>query len=137
MTTNKIPMRLRINREGTFRVHADAEHPSQCGATGTKEYRYFASIEATNRNLTSEGFVMENQWVDDYFQDCYGENGAKKLPCDSCENMAQRAIVHFLQMFSVEPELKQIELTRILVRIHGSPVSFIEGEWKSDVTPSL
>lgn len=131
--TSKLPITLRVNREGSFVAHADAEHPTQCGATSTREYRYLVTIEASNKALTSEGFVIEIVSVDHYFQDCYGEDGSQKLKCDSCENMAQRAIEHFVKEFETNDELKSVELQRIFIRIHGSPFSFVEAEWKAKI----
>ena len=118
---------LRINREGKFIVDPDAETDGQCGFTGARMYRYFVSIEADNSKLTPEGFVMENQWVDDYFQYTYMRKGVK---APSCEEMAQAAIHHFRNVFATHKDLEGVNLRRILVRIHGSDVSFIEGEWK-------
>lgn len=123
----KASILLRINREGSFTVSESAQTPQQCGKVGQKEYRYFCSIEATNEHLTPEGYVMENAWVDEYFQATYNQE-TKAVP--SCEQMAQDAITHILHLFARQPDLKKVQLTRILIRIHGSPVSFIEGEWK-------
>lgn len=124
---------LRINREGSFAVSESAQTESQCGRVAQTQYRYFCSIEATNKKLTPEGFVMENLWADQYFQDTYNLE-TKEVP--SCEEMAQRAIDHFLGLFQTVPELEGIDLTRILVRIHGSEVSFIEGEWRKELQPA-
>lgn len=122
-------MKLSINRAGEFITHGNADHPNQCGKTGARHYRYFVTITASNKTLTYDGFVMDNKWVDDYFQDCYGEEGTKKLQCDSCENMAQRAVEYFHCIFENELSLRGVKVERIYVRIHGSEISYIEGEW--------
>lgn len=127
-------MLLRINREGEFVATRDQKTESQCGKVGAQHYRYFVTIEATNKKLTKEGFVMENMWVDEYFQDRYVN---QQVECSSCEDMAQHAINHFLGLFGricgVEgnEELREVDLQRIMVRIHGSPVSYIEAEWNA------
>lgn len=120
---------LRINREGEFNTQEHQDTDSQCGKVGARSYKYFVSIEASNRKLTKEGFVMENLWVDEYFKKRYQEGDGK---CPSCEDMAQEAISHFRNLFDTKEELKGVDLRRIFVRIHGSPVSFIEGEWKAE-----
>lgn len=122
-------MKLRINREGEFIAHAGSETDSQCGKKGTRRYRFFVSIEASNAKLTNEGFLMENLWVADYFRERYEE---KTGECTSCEDMAQTAVEHFLDLFQSKEELAGIVPTRILVRIHGSDVSFIEAEWTGE-----
>lgn len=122
-------MDLSINRAGEFIAHADAQHPQQCGREGVRHYKYFVTIMAGNHHLTPDGFVMDNAWVDEYFQRCYGNIGYR-MKCDSCENMAQRAVHEFHEMFKRIHELKSIDLKRIYVRIHGSDFSFIEAEWK-------
>lgn len=123
----KVPLiLLRINRNGEFIAQVGSDTPSQCGKPGARNYKYFVSIEASNKHLTPEGFVMENAWVDEYFQNTYAIIGRK---CESCENMAEAAIVYFLNMFDRYAQLKNVDLRRILVRIHGSDFSFIEAEW--------
>lgn len=127
-----VPCRLRINREGDFKTRLGM-FDGQCGRQGTTDYRFFVSIEATNKKLNPEGFVMENQWVADYFEDTYTKD--EELIVPSCEEIAQRAIDHFLGVFANHPHQQGIELTRVLVRIHGSKFSFIEAEWKSEDQP--
>lgn len=118
---------LRINREGTF--PCGERTTFQCGTEGKEDdYRYAIAIEATNKKLTPEGFVMENAWCEEYFKQTYGEKPERP----SCEEIAQRAIRYFREKFEKEPDLQGVELRRIYVRIHGSPVSFIEAEWKKD-----
>lgn len=117
--------KLRINREGSFSVTPAEGAETQCGTVGKRDYTYFVSIEATNRRLTPEGYVMENGLTDEYFQKTY--NG-KTMVCPSCEQMAQDAIEYFRSKFDYEGAP---ELTRIYVRINGTPFSFIEGEWNA------
>lgn len=126
-------MTLRINREGEFFATPAQETESQCGKVGAAHYRYFVTIEATNKKLTKEGFVMENLWVEEYFQNRYIRD---QQACASCEDMAQEAVMYFLHLFGrvegkdADPALEGVDLRRVYVRIHGSPVSFIEAEWK-------
>lgn len=119
-------MMLRINREGDFTVTDLSDGPSQCGRIGARVYKYFVSIQASNAHLNPQGYVMENALCDKYFKDTYE---GKSMECPSCETMAQNAVEHFLDLFRWEKDLEGIEVSRILVRIHGSPVSFIEAEW--------
>lgn len=129
VTMKRPKMLVRINREGRFTIPYSARKAEgQCGATGATQYKYFVTVEASNQGLTDEGYVMENQYVDDYFQEEYTHN--PNPDAVSCEDMSQRAIEHFLARFEADDELKNVALTRILVRIHGSEISFIEAEWK-------
>lgn len=122
------PMLLRVNREGSFEVTAEQCTDNNCGSLERKNFRYEVMIEATNENLTPEGFVMENQWIDDWFRDTYE---VKKLPCESCEIMAQKAVNHFLDMFNdASLPTSAVKVTKIVVRVHGASISFIEAEWK-------
>src|SRR5262245_40668250 len=96
------PCLLRINREGEFK----GMRPSlqQCGKVGQVDYRYFVTIEATNKHLTPEGYVMENRWVESYFQNRYGP----RRNCPSCEEMAQNAVDYFRKLFGAHHALKDI-----------------------------
>lgn len=124
-----MPMKLSINRSGEFITHQDSDHPQQCGKVGARHYKYFVSITASNKKLSKDGFVMDNLWVDEYFQLCYGENKLR-MKCDSCENMAQRAVDYFHHVFENHEEVRGVEVLRIYVRINGSDISFIEAEWQ-------
>lgn len=128
VVATKCPMLLSINREGEFIAQDDSATDNQCGATGARRYRYFVTIQANNDHLTKEGYVMENLWVAEYFKKRYEVDGDK---CASCEDMAQTAVIYFLNLFKLKDELKGVEPVRIYVRIHGSDVSFIEAEWKA------
>lgn len=119
-------MLLRINRAGSFIASPEGVTNTQCGKVGAKRYEYFVTIEAGNEHLTDEGYVMENLWVEEYFHRRYVRDGE---PCLSCESMAQDAVWHFINLFKTCQDLEHIDLRRILVRIHGSPASFIEAEW--------
>lgn len=123
----RTPITLRINREGHFSVTTHAETYNQCGKVGMQKYKYFVTIEASNKFLTKEGYVMENAWCDDYFRMMYTDNA--DATCESCETMAQDAIKFFLAKFAAHNDLKKVDLKRIYVRIHGSEYSFIEAEW--------
>lgn len=121
-------MLLRINREGEFITTPAQNTQDQCGRQGAVRFRYFVSIEASNKKLTADGYVMENMWVADYFRIQYEE---KRVPVGSCERVAQKAVAFFLNLFATHPTQKGVKPTRILVRIHGSDVSFIEAEWRA------
>lgn len=113
---------LTINKEGQYTTFSESD--TQCGKTGEHSYRYFVSITATNKNLTEEGFVMDNKLIDDYFQQKYTKN--KKI-CLSCEIMAMEAIESFKNLLA---QLTKADVKRIYVRIYGTQTSFIEAEWK-------
>lgn len=126
---NNTPMLVRVNREGSFEIQKDQLHmTANCGSSDRKNFRYEVMIEATNKHLTSDGFVMENGVIDEYFKNKYEVN---KEPCKSCELIAMEALGNFLDMFNdASLPTAGVEVKRILVRIHGATVSFIEAEWK-------
>lgn len=121
---------LTINREGSFYVFYRQRTENQCGKEGQTTYKYFCSISASSLALTPEGYVMENLWTDQYFQDLYVNKGS---PVPSCEQIAMDAVDHFRNLFKTHSDLKKVAVNRIYVRIHGTDVSFIECEWKKKV----
>lgn len=130
---SRLGMRLRVNREGEFLARSNSKSRNQCGTVGQRSYRYFVTIEATNKRLDRQGFVLDNALVHAYFTDCYCATDSRSRVL-SCEEMAQRAVGHFVELLLSEPDPKRrIDLRRVYVRIHGSAVSFIEAEWLAEV----
>lgn len=127
--SNKLPLRLTVNREGLFTVTRGQATEFQCGSNGRTHYKYRVAIEATNKHLQEpELFVIENSLIDQYFQELYGNSAT---PVDSCEAMACRAVEHFHSLFSDEQSgLLGVEVTRIYVALHGSEFAFIEAAWE-------
>lgn len=123
---------LKINRHGTFKIAPEQDTMSQCGREAIREYGYHVTIEATDKKLTPEGFVMDNFLIFDYFRRVYVEN---KSPCLSCEKMALDCLDYFQGLFKIDPKLKEIDVRRIYVKIQGTDVSFIEAEWCKPILP--
>lgn len=122
---NRKQVTLRVNREGKMKVNRrDSTTPSQCGKIGQTTYRYFVAIEGTSDGLDENGYLVDNAVIAEYFKETYEKKGS---PCPSCEVMAQDAIEYFRKVGK-----SSVKITRVYVRIHGSDISFIEGEWKKN-----
>lgn len=119
-------VKLKVNREGQYTVKNVENFQSQCGHVGQREYKYFVTVEANNKKLNNDGFIIDNDYIDKYFKTKYHK---KEMPWESCEVMVCKALDYFVTAFKREPELKKIDLQRVYVRVHGSSFSFIEGEW--------
>lgn len=125
-------MTLSINREGMFTIPYSARRKEgQCGSEGATIYNYQVKITASNKSLTDAGYVMEIQYIDDYFQAEYTQNPNPEAV--SCEDMAQRAVEFLVAKFYADEELAEVDLRKIYVRVSGSPISFIEAEWQRGV----
>ncbi len=118
---------LKITRESSFITLPSQDDTSQCGREGARSYKYKVTIEATDKYLTPQGFVMDNFHIWSYFNEKYV---VKKTPCDSCEKMALEAIHHFRILFEGTKELRPVDLRSIYVMISGAEGSSIEAEWK-------
>lgn len=109
---------------GEFHVGADQRHENQCGQEGTQHYNYKVSISGDSEHLDSQGFLIDNMVIKQYFEQTYE---IKQSQCKSCEDMACRAI-EWIQKFCKENGVEGI--TRIYVELWGSEKSFIQAEWK-------
>lgn len=114
---------LTINRMGEFYVTDVSEYSSQCGAVGVRKYRYKVSLTGTNEKLDSNGFLLDNMVLKEYFEEKYQN---KQMKCESCENMTLQAI-DFIRKHCEELGIDTIK--RVYVQLWGSEQSFIEAEW--------
>lgn len=90
-------MEITLERRGTFRAITMIPNATKCAAMRTKNYAYYVKIDATNERLSKEGFVMNNECVDSYFQRRYGEK-AKPWHAVSCERMALTAAQEIMNL---------------------------------------
>ncbi len=125
-TSNNIA--LTINRMGEFTVSKDQCTEWQCGASGTKTFKYEVSIQATDRCIKApEMFVIDNAVISDYFKVKYE---ITKSPCKSCEIISCEAIEFFKSLFlDYDAPHPEVNVQNITVIIRGSEHSFIKAEW--------
>ena|ERR1700680_970823 len=114
-------MQVSLERNGQFHAKRMTPSPCKCAAMHTKTYHYFVRINATDAHLTREGFVMNNEEIQTYFDAKFGVN-APKWQGISCERMALTAARELCRMLLAE----SIALTNVIVRIKGSNGAWIE-----------
>lgn len=118
-------MEISLVRGGSF--HADKMIPNahKCAAMHTKIYRYEVTIEARATRLTPEGYVINNERVQGYFDERWGQLAPEPWQAISCENLAltsAREIAHRLKQ-------DEIEVTCVRCMIVGSNGAKITATW--------
>ena len=83
-------MFVTLSRKGLFQVPYMQHTPHQCGSMETRAYDYEVSIRADADELNPEGFIINNESIQEYFEKKYGTL-ASPWPADSCENLARVA----------------------------------------------
>jgi hypothetical protein len=84
-------MELLLERSGRFNAAASMiPNNRKCGSMGSKVYSYAVRVEATDKKLTEEGFVLNNELIQAYFVGRFGAKAAK-WDAISCELMARTA----------------------------------------------
>lgn len=110
---------LTLARSGKFTVSGDSiDAQFQCGLPGQREFRYHVTIIASAACLTREGFVVNNQLIQQYFDDHY--NAVTVLP--SCERMAVRACEDLAVL--VGDGVQKVEVT-----MDGTPQAGLTAFW--------
>lgn len=117
-------MDLQIQRVGRFRVNFKGPNTNQCGQKNvTRELRYKVEITGDDTVLDQQGFIIDNNDIDRYFQEKYGvEDG---FEFQSCENIAQEACKAFRGRLGHRRGLK-----KICVTVSGSDVASLSATWK-------
>lgn len=82
-------MKLTLHRTGDFLVNDKAEDSTQCGFTrGSRQVFFDVMIESDSQMLDGNGFVLDNNEVQHYFEREY----AHVTEFHSCERIALKAI---------------------------------------------
>jgi hypothetical protein len=82
-------MKITLHRTGDFLVNDKAEDSTQCGFTrGSRQVFFDVSIESDTEMLDGNGFVLDNNEVQHYFEREY----AHVTVFQSCERIALKAI---------------------------------------------
>lgn len=114
-------MLVSLERSGQFHAKRMQATPCKCAAMRTKTYRYFVRINATDAHLSREGFVMNNEEIQTYFDSRFGVK-APTWKGISCERMALIAAKELCTRLLAE----SIALHNVVVRIKGSNGAWIE-----------
>lgn len=117
-------MNLCLEREGEFRPKGMVETSTRCGQIGSPVYKYYVKIDATDKSLTTEGFIIENSRVHNYFITRYCSG--RRFTARSCELMAAKAAMDIGRTLVKEG----ISVTRVLCTIFGSNNARLTAEWK-------
>jgi hypothetical protein len=116
-----------INLERAGKFHASTMHPNphKCAAMRTRTYQYHVRIEASDKVLTPEGFLINNERLQEYFDSRFGHK-APKWEAISCEHMALAAAQELSQIMLNDG----IDVQCVECRILGSNGATIEGIWR-------
>ena len=114
-------MQLSLERGGRFVALRMRPNAHKCAAMRTKVYQYFVRVEATDEKLTAEGFVINNEEVQNYFDARFGRR-APEWDAMSCEMLALTAAREMCAKLLSEG----IVVHSVLCRIKGSNGAWIE-----------
>lgn len=121
---------LAIERSGTFEVRWTGSDAQQCGVRGTRRLKYHVRIEARDKHLTPEGFIIDNQAIDRLFQRRYGAQ--RPRPFVSCERIASDVCRVLHRRFG-RGKLRNVQITalQVTVGMAGGP-AHITASWRRD-----
>lgn len=112
-------MELLMRRVGQFDVYWTHDNTTQCGQAGTERLAYDVRIEANDRCLDENGFIIDNNDIDGYFKRKYRR--VRKF--ESCEKIAMVACEEIRAMLGDKP-FRSIEVT-----IAGSKMARLTAKW--------
>lgn len=115
-------MEVAIERGGTFHAINMVPNSHKCAAMRTKRYSYFVKVWATDQRLTKEGFVLNNEHIQKYFDERWGRK-ASAWDAISCERLAIVSALELLDICKKEADVKRVQ-----VRIKGSNGAWITAE---------
>jgi hypothetical protein len=121
-------MYLILERAGTFKASTMISTTSKCGAMAMNTYNYRVRIQATSQVLTPQGYVINNEEIQNFFDERFGEKAKPWMAC-SCENMAQQSCKELTAIL----RMRKIRLKLIRVTLEGSNGALITAEWKASL----
>jgi hypothetical protein len=113
-------MELTLRRKGQFAVTWTESNETQCGALGTQVLSYVVTIVGNEKCLDRQGFLIDNNVVDEYFKERY----KKVARFESCERIAMTACDELRQRLGKAP----IDL--IEVSVSGSTQAQLTARWE-------
>ncbi len=121
-------MLVKLTRSGRFHARTMRRNEHKCAAMRTKTYPYEIAIEATDRSLSPEGYIFNNERIGAYFDSRFGEN-AEPWDAVSCENMALTAANELARIMLDEG----IDVRRVECQILGSNGAKIRAIWNKEI----
>ena len=118
-------MYLILERAGTFRASSMIDTVSKCGAMAMNSYNYRVKIQAKPKPLTPQGYVINNEEIQTFFDERFGEK-AKPWMAFSCENMARISCEELCSLL----RNRRIKIKLIHVTLEGSNGALITAEWE-------
>jgi hypothetical protein len=116
------PMQVALERGGRFKTPNMKLTPSKCGAMRMTVYEYFVRVTAFDTKLTAEGFILNNEQVQGYFDHKWGKDQLNPWEAISCELMALTAAKELCKIILAEG----VSVHSVLCRIKGSNGAWIE-----------
>jgi hypothetical protein len=119
------PLILRLERSGKFNAATSMiPNRKKCGSMSSTVYSYTVRVEATDRRLTSDGFVLNNELIHEYFVGKFGVK-ASKWDAISCELMAMTAATELAKLICDQG----VDCHQVDVSITGSNGARITATW--------
>lgn len=120
-------MQLELERSGKFKATHLVNNHHKCGAMANRVYFYDVKIQAKDTRLTPEGYVMNNELIQTYFDKRFGAD-AGPWEAISCEKMA------LTTANDLATQLLDTHIDTLCVKctIHGSNGALITAIWSKD-----
>lgn len=84
-------MKLTLTRKGSFTVGECHDDTTQCGMRGSRNLHYSVAITSTERQLDSQGFIIDNNEIQRYFDEQYRKVArflsCEEIACAACEGL--------------------------------------------------
>lgn len=120
-------MFLILERGGKVHAKNMVSNSHKCAAMRTRTYEYRVKIEATDRHLSPEGYLLNNEHVASYFEGTFGVK-APRWDAMSCENMALKAAREICKMLLDQG----VDCECVTVQILGSNGAWITAKCKPE-----
>lgn len=119
-------VKFKMKRTGTFQAYWTSTH-NVCGTDPSLRpvYTFVCEIE-TPSQLDSQGFILDNMLIAQYFTQKYATKAIEPL---SCEMIAMRAVNDITNMIAE----RNIAPYRVAVTIGGSALAELTYEWVNDL----
>jgi hypothetical protein len=120
-------VRVELTREG--KIHATTMRPNQhkCAAMNTRTYPYWVRIEANANRLSPEGYLINNERIQSYFDSRFGHL-APEWDAVSCEHIVITACHELARIIKADG----IEVMCVECTILGSNGAKIKAIWLSE-----
>lgn len=123
---------LSLERKGSFSAATMIDNPHKCGAMLNRDYNYRVRMTAKSTRLTPEGYLLNNEHVQEYFDSTFGEK-AQPWEAISCERLAIACCEGLAELV----RKYGIDLLMIEVAIEGSNGAIITASWPGQASAAV